>query len=423
MAIWSKKKQIIAKSIPLGAVLEWITNTPFWSKLVNPTIAIREGYQSNPWVYACVKKRSDAAASVPLVVQVRTADGWQDAPAHPLQKLLDRPHPDFDRSELFRLFVSHADLTGDAFLYKIRLGNGRPVELYPMPVQDMVAIPGRQRVIERYKNTQTNVEYPTEDIVHLSYTNPENLYTGQSPLVACGKSVDIDNAAAAFQKVSMQNRGVPDGMVSVDADLTEEQWREATRFIRENMDGVGNARGTFVLSKSKYQQLSQTMIDLDFQAGRNAAMKQICAAFGVPEAMITGMDSANVASATQVRKSFWQDTVIPSIIDPMVAALNLSLTPDFGNIETLRIVPDYSNIEALQEDFGAKITNAQKLWQLGYPINAINQRLELGMGDVEGGDMGYIPSGMIPAGLDIEQEPPTAASFGEAYGEQDADGE
>ena len=87
-----------------------------------------------------------------------------------------------------------------------------------MPVQDMVAIPGKQRVIERYKNTQTNVEYPTEDIIHLSYTNPENLYTGQSPLVACGKSVDIDNAASAFQKVSMQNRGVPDGLVSVDAD-------------------------------------------------------------------------------------------------------------------------------------------------------------------------------------------------------------
>ena len=189
------------------------------------------------------------------------------------------------------------------------------------------------------------------------------------------------------------------------------------------MDDIGNARGTFVLSKAKYQQLSQTMIDLDFQAGRNAAMKQICAAFGVPEAMITGMDSANVASATQVRKSFWQDTVIPAIIEPMVAALNLSLTPDFGNIETLRIVPDYSNIEALQKDFGARLDNAQKLWQLGYPINAINQRLELGMDDVEGGDMGYIPSGMIPAGLDFEQEPPTAASFGEAYGEQDADGE
>ena len=44
------------------------------------------------------------------------------------------------------------------------------------------------------------------------------------------------------------------------------------------------------------------------------------------------------------------------------------------------------------------------------------------MDDVDGGDMGYIPSGMIPAGLDFEQEPPTAASFGEAYGEQDADG-
>ena len=62
--------------------------------------------------------------------------------------------------------------------------------------------------------------------------------------------------------------------------------------------------------------------------------------------------------------------VIPAIIDPMVAALNLSLTPDFGNIETLRIVPDYSNIEALQKDFRQARQRSETLAVWGTLINA-----------------------------------------------------
>ena len=109
-------------------------------------------------------------------------------------------------------------------------------------------------------------------------------------------------------------------------------------------------------------------------------MKQICAAFGVPAD--TGMDSANVPAQHRCENHSGR-IPLPAIIDPMVAALNLSLTPDFGNIETLRIVPDYSNIEALQEGFrGEQRSESSGSW--GYPINAINQRLELGMDDVGG---------------------------------------
>lgn len=417
---WNKKQTnpaTVVKSIPFGAIIEWITGRAFWNKFDAQT-AITEGFQSNPWVYACVKKRGDAAASVPLIVQQRKGEEWATVPAnHPLQRLIDRPHQDIDKCELIRLFVCHADLAGDAYLLKVRLGNRKPAELFPLMPQDVAVIPGKDRLIQGYKNTKTNAIYGTEDIIHLSYTNPDNLFTGQPPLMACGKSVDIDNAAAAFQKISMQNRGVPDGLVSIEQELTPEQWQDATKFVRENMNGVGNARGNFVLSKAKYQQLSQSMIDLDFQGGRNAAMKQICAAYGVPEAMITGMDSANVASATQVRKSFWQDTMIPGVMGQLLSALNLSLVPDFGNSDQLRIIADYSAIEALQENFKEKLANAHALWQLGYPVNVINQRLNLGMDDLDTGNIGYIPSGMIPAGIDIEPEPETAATRQEAYGE------
>jgi len=46
----------------------------------------------------------------------------------------------------------------------------------------------------------------------------------------------------------------------------------------------------------------------------------------------------------------------------------------------LRIVFDLAVVPALQPDLDAKVTNAEKLYRIGYPINMINERLNLGMG-------------------------------------------
>ncbi len=43
---------------------------------------------------------------------------------------------------------------------------------------------------------------------------------------------------------------------------------------------------------------------------------------------------------------------------------------------------------------------ATKLWSMGVPFNEINQRLELGFDDIEGGDTGYLGSGLLPSNFD-----------------------
>src|SRR5690606_30810422 len=86
-----------------------------------------------------------------------------------------------------------------------------------------------------------------------------------------------------------------------------------------------------------------------------------------------------------------EDTVIPYLWD-LAEAINLALVPYWdpgamlpGQQAQLRVVPDLSNVPALQENLDQKLENAQRLWRLGYPVNAINQRLELGMTDTEDG--------------------------------------
>lgn len=424
MAWWSKAKQIF-KAVPVGIAPDWLTNQAYWSDFDAET-ASKEGYKASPAVYSVIKKRADAVSSVPLVVEQRKGDEWEPvAESHPLQQLLDNPNPDLDRSEMMRLLVTHLDLAGNGYWYKARIGNNRVAELWPLMPQYMEIQPGRERLIQYYKYRQHGLltQYESTDVMHAAYTNPDSLYFGQSPLQAAGKAVDIDNSAATWQKISMQNRGVPDGMFTFDADMTPEQYAQAMAVIGDRSEGPGNARKNLVLSKAKYQQLSQTPAELDFMATRRFSLEQVCAVYGVPIEMIIGMGDANRASGDNVRKTFWLDTIVP-LLDEIQSALNKGLVPDFGNLRDLRIRFDTSGVPALQENYSEKLVNAEKLHRLGVPFNKINQHLELGLDDIEGGDIGYIPQGLIPASFDLDepqQDPASAAR--EAFGGTDTDGE
>ena len=412
MGWFSKAKVIIQKAVPEFVRPAWLVNTPQWTDF-NQEAAIREGYKASAWVYACVKKRADAVASVPLVVEVKTADGWQAAPAHPLQRLLDEPNPDMDIGEVMRLMVTHLDLCGNAYLLKTR-ASGPPLELWPMLPTEVAPIPGTERLVDYYQHKNRPAErIAAQDVFHATYCNPESLYLGMSPLQAAGRGVDVDNAAAAWQKISMTNRGVPDGIFNFDDELTEEQYEAAKAAVASQ---YSEGRKNWVLSRVKYQQMSLTPIEMDFIATRQNAMQQICAVYGTPSEMISGMGDANRASSDTVRRTFWIDTITP-LLQELQSTLNLSLAREFGRAGQLRIRFDTSAVPALQEDYSAKVANAKALWSMGVPFDVISDKLDLGIEEIEGGDMGYLPSGVIPANFDLPDPTDDPATAGAAaYG-------
>lgn len=416
MGLWSRTKQIVTKAVPVGIAPDWLTNKAFWNAW-DSEAAMREGYRSVAWVYAAVKLRANAVASVPLKVEVMQAGEWVDAPMnHPLVRLLNSPNIDIDSNEMMRTLVTHLDLAGNGYWLKTRAGNGMPVELWPMLPQYMKVIPGRDRLIKAYEYSQHGVTtFPSEDVMHSAFTNPENLYYGMSPLQAAGKAVDIDNAAASWQKISMQNRGVPDGVFSFDADMTYDQWQEVRAMVREEYTGVGSSRAPWVLSKAKYQQLAMSPVEMDYMETRKYSMQQICAVYGVPIEMINGMGDANRASGENVRRTFWIDTVTP-LLTELEGSLNLGLARDFGTADQIRIRFDTSAVPALQENYTEKVQNASSLWSMGVPFNEISKRLDLGFEEIQGGEMGYISSSVIPASLDMAIDGAEPATAEQAYG-------
>jgi HK97 family phage portal protein len=256
--------------------------------------------------------------------------------------------------------------------------------------------------VESFKRNTDNNLIIAEDMCQFKYVNPNDYYFGQSPLQAAGKAVDVDNAAQEWQKVSMQNRGVPDYAVSFESDLTPDQYGQARDVIKAQ-SGTGSAREPIIMSKAKIQQLSQSPVEMDFMNTRRFSREEVSSVYGVPSALYAEMNEANLSNAETARKVFWLDTILP-LMDELKDTLNACLIPDFAaNGERIRIVYDTANVAALQVNMAEKITNANKLWAMGVPFNTINSRMELGFDDVEGGDVGYIASSAIPTNFDFNE--------------------
>ena len=66
----------------------------------------------------------------------------------------------------------------------------------------------------------------------------------------------------------------------------------------------------------------------------------------------------------------------------------------------MRLVYDTSQVKALQRNLKELVETAEKMHRMGVPLNQIFQRLELQMDPVPGGDVGYVPSTIVPLSVE-----------------------
>lgn len=372
---------------------------PRWNKWTTEA-AVSEGYKASIWVYAAINKKARAAASVPWYVYKRGANGeWQKQEAHPLQTLIDKPNPFTSRNNMIERLIMQLELSGNSY-YKASVLGGVPVELWNIGPDGMRAVPDSREFILNYEYTTKDGKkstFPAEEVFHFMYIDPSNPFQGVAPLQVAARTVDTDVEAVNWNKVALQNRAVTDGVFSVQQPLNDAQFRELRQQVKEQHQGSQNARAPWVLGAgAEWHQMSLSPADMDFIEGRKLGREEIAAIFQVPPPLIGILDKANYSNMKEARRVFWLDTIIP-LLDDLKETFNRGLTPYFGD----DIVLDYdtANVEALAENVNEKITGAKDLFAMGIPFNAINQRLDLGFDEIEGGDIGYLPGGLMPASM------------------------
>lgn len=107
-------------------------------------------------VYSCVRILSEAVASLPLHVYLRTDTGTEKAIDHPLYKVLhDEPNPEMTSFIFRETMMTHLLLWGNAYAQVIRNGKGEVLGLYPL-------MPDRMKV-DRDEKGQIYYEYLVSD--------------------------------------------------------------------------------------------------------------------------------------------------------------------------------------------------------------------------------------------------------------------
>ena len=393
------KLPTIGRRLPM--VGDMFTDQPIWTDWSTGR-AIKEGLKASVWVYASIKAIMDAASSVPLITQELNADGEWEKIDHPITTLLRYANPITTGKTMSKLTTNYLNLGGNCLYHLIKVSN-QPVEMWPLHPDLIKPIVLKDGTIAEYvyrRNGGQEYKIPAADILHIMFPDPDNPYWGLSPLQSAAKAVDTDIEAATWNKVALNNRAVTDGAFVHEATMSLDQWADAKEMVEQQHKGSKDARKPWVLGAgAKWVPMSLSPVDMDFIEGRKFGMYEIHATFGVDPLVTGAPDTAGRANKQEARLSLWEDTVIP-YLDTLVDSYSLGLVPFWQpeslryDVEpTLRVFYDLSGVAALKKMINEKAKTALIFSRMGVPFNVIDKKLELGFGDIEGGDVPIIMSG------------------------------
>jgi HK97 family phage portal protein len=308
-------------------------------------------------------------------------------------------------SDLWKQWATDMMLGGEEGLEVTYDGNNFPAEFFPRQPQVFTVKPGlggaRYRRVDYYRiDDHEGDPYSLEpdEFIHIFFYNPMNAWRGIAPITAVKTGIVIDQLAQAWSRLFFKNSARPDYAILSEEGFTPKERVELETRIMNEFGGVGEAHKPLILDQAvkDIKPLSYAPKDIEWIEQRKLSRDEIGAIFGVPdEIMGYGKDTyENFATAMRVLRILTLDP----LIDFRDAALSAwfrrhnYLEPDL-RIETERV-----KMPELPEDRDKKITSAKTLFEMGVPFNDANRRLNIGLPDIDGGDVGYLPMMLIPIG-------------------------
>lgn len=400
--------------------------TPNWN-IVGWESFANEGFKRNPVAYAAIMFKIKELSQAPM----RGYTGDLDLPTrlkydHPLMRLLMRPNEYFSDVEFMAYNLMFLNITGNSFIY---LDRAKPTELpramYPLNPSRVSIVPGADedfgltikgyKYIPRNRQEKDAVPILPFQMIHTKLPNPldplEGMGFGLSPFESLAQSGDVDNAVTKFLKVLFDNGTLIGNALKFQqalddrvVDKIKARWKE--------MYGGSEKWATEIAvldSGAEYQRMTPTFEELGFSSIDERNESRITMPFGVSPILIgtrLGMIRGTLNNYEQARKSLWEDT-LQFEIRLFESEFQYYLSNDNAFVKF-----DLSKVAALQKNVAAMTDSAHKLWSMGVPANIAFATVGLEVPQIDGGDIGYLPFGVVPVGAPSPAQPvPVAATI------------
>jgi len=371
-------------------------------------------YTSHTWVRKAINVIGNNFAPLPVGV-VRAGERVE---SHLLSQLLVDMNDKMSSGDVWGQWAVDMLLGGEEFWELTRIGS-RYAEVWPRQPHTVLISPDKagmryQQVVEYVVDDGLGKPYPLppDEMIHFKFYNPRNPWRGIAPITAIRLSIIIDQFAQMWSRMFFANSARPDYALITPQGLTAEERDDLEKKLTLKFGGTENWHKPIILEEAvtDIKTLSHPPKDLMWLQQRDMARQEIGAIFGVPDG-IMGWGEESYDTATKLEgdmRALWAITLVP-----LAGLRDITLTEFFRRNKALApgeaIVTDLSGVGVLKQDRAGQLMSAKDLFSMGYPVNVINEYLGLGLPDIPGGDVGYLPFGLAPIGSAPPASPSSAA--------------
>jgi HK97 family phage portal protein len=385
---------------------QYALSAGLWPDEARTGAVLSNAYQQVVWVYRAISALAEQVSNIPFRFSRTTGSGEELITTGPLVDFYNRPHVHLNRFEYWELRIIWLMLRGECFripIFDSSLGGGRQMlksVLILDPARFQHIVQNNKLMGWRYMDHSRNSPLSSqvflpEEVWHEKLANPFDFWRGMSPLTVAATAASTDHAASLFMKGIMENNGDVGTIVRTSEQLDPEQREQIMAALRDRKRRAGTADHPVLLwggAEVVTPKLSSS--DLQFLENRKYSRAEVCAAFGVPEEIITSTNNAKYDVMAGARLNFIENRVVP-LCRRLEAEERVAVKAVDPEADGWFDVEDHPVLAAARRE---RLAAARAGFDMGVPFNELNRSFDLGFQPLPWGDQGYVPTTMQPAG-------------------------
>jgi phage portal protein BeeE len=319
----------------------------------------------NGVVFACVALRTRVFSEARFAWQRREGGRPQLPFTDSTLAMLERPWPGGTTQDLLQRMLLSADLGGNAYVTRNRLGNLRILRPdWVTIVRGSESDPDEDPdgldatlIGYLYKPGGPGSKHPpvpllADEVAHFAPDpDPLAMFRGMSWLTPVAREIVGDSAMSDHKNKFLENAATPNLVVRMDSSVTPEQFKEFKELSKSEHDGVWNAYKTMYLGGGADVTVAGSDLkQLDFKVVQGHGETRIAAAAGVHPVVLglsEGMQgsSLNAGNYSQARRNV-ADTTFHPLWRNVAGTLNTIIRRNDG----AELVADTRDVPFLRQD-------------------------------------------------------------------------
>jgi HK97 family phage portal protein len=373
---------------------------------------LTNAYQQVVWVYRAINVLAEQVANIPFLFSNGERGRESLITSGPLIDFYRRPHPMMNRFQYWETRITWLMLRGECFRVPVYESSSRSRNadlksavsqvsnlqgshnpqlpsvgyssyrnrnmklshvLFLDPAQMHHIIDNHRLVGWRYTgNNLGPLEsqcFLPEEVWFDKLTNPFDFWRGMSPLFVAQFPARTDFAASSFMRGTMENNADTGLIVRSDQLVSDEEREQILAHLRNRKRRAGvSDRPIFLHGVNEIVKPDLSSADMQFLENRKFSRSEICAAFGVPEEVITSTEKAKFDVMAGSRINFIENRVGPlcnrlaAEEERIVKAIDPNATGWF----------DIDSLPIMQDARRQRLTACLAAFQMGIPFNETN---------------------------------------------------